>query len=105
VTRYGSITTEDTMRQTRAPGPLTQIAIGLGVSTALFCTVGTPGCGSNKLPALPPELQEGAELATCNLDALRVLPKDLNQVTVGDARDLVKRLMACRGQGGDAGAP
>lgn len=43
------------------------------------------------------------QLATdaCRLDALRILPDDIEQVTAYDAIDLVTRLKACKA--GDAG--
>jgi hypothetical protein len=41
-------------------------------------------------------------LAECKLDALRVLPPEVDQVTIGDARDIYRRVRACHA---DAGVP
>jgi hypothetical protein len=42
---------------------------------------------------------ENAALVRCaGAAALRVLPKDPEQVTVGDARDIAERVNACRAQ-------
>ncbi len=57
-----------------------------------FCLLrGLVACGS-------PQLARDV----CRLDALRVLPEDVEQVTAYDAIDLVQRLKACR-VSGDAG--
>jgi hypothetical protein len=87
------------MRERNVPGPLAQIIIGAGVSLAFFGTLGVPGCNDSALPAAA-----YPELVACKLDALKVLPPDEDMVTVGDARDIYRRLRACHAQAaGDGG--
>lgn len=50
-------------------------------------------------PQVPPDLAA----VNCRLGALNALPADLEQTSIADARELVKRLKACEPQP-DAGA-
>ncbi len=45
------------------------------------------------------------QLARCQLGALRVLPTDREQVTLGDLRDVVGRLRACESPAAPDGGP
>jgi succinyl-CoA synthetase alpha subunit len=76
-----------------ASGAGLQIAIlvalaGVGVGVPLAC-----GVGAQRIPAV----------IQCEIDALKVLPKDPQMATVYDARDLVERVRACTLEHGDAG--
>ena len=56
-------------------------------------------CGPS-LPQLPPPL---VDKALCALEAVRVLPADPDQVTLGQAKDLARELRACERSSADAG--
>lgn len=71
------------------PSPLVQIALGCVIGMAAFalpiaCGAGTFAGGVR----LSPE-------AACKLDALRVLPRDRNHLTIYDAVDIYDRVRAC----------
>ena len=85
----------------KEPGPLTQIAIGAGVSLAFFCTLGTPGCGAETLQ-VPPHV---AQVVRCKLAALEVLPEDPRSITSYDLDTLAGKLRACHAQASDGGTP
>jgi hypothetical protein len=44
-------------------------------------------------------------VARCKLDALKVLPSDPRQATLGDAIDIIERVRACHRAAEDGGAP
>lgn len=70
---------------------LREIAAGTLLGLGLFC-VSQAACSEG----LPP-------IVRCQLDALRVLPADENMITVGDARDVYRRVRACHRLEADGG--
>lgn len=60
-------------------------------------------CGCSATVPLPDLPTEELALARCHLEAARVLPKDPEQLSVADLKDVRDRLKAC--SGGDAGTP
>lgn len=66
---------------------LKQAAFGFVVGICVLR--GLAGCGA-------------AQVVECRVDAVKILPVDPDQVTVGDLRDVVSRLHACEARG-DAG--
>jgi hypothetical protein len=70
---------------------LREIAAGTLLGMGLFC-LAQVSCSEG----LPPVVR-------CQLDALRVLPADENMITVGDARDIYRRIRACRRAEADGG--
>lgn len=78
------------------------VALIVAILGALGLSVGSGCGGSLKVPAVPPEVVETIAVAACvkaELDAAG----DPEALTLGDARELAKRLAACRKPAGDAG--
>lgn len=71
---------------------LREIFAGTVLGIGLFCLVQL-GCGSGLSPVV-----------RCKLEALKVLPSDVNMITVGDARDIYHRLRACHRLDADGGS-
>lgn len=73
--------------------PVVDIAKGAALGVSLFFLVMGFGAAC------------GAGLATsqCLVDAVAVLPPNPDEITVGVARELGRRIQACEQQSGDAG--
>jgi hypothetical protein len=69
---------------------LREIAAGTVLRVVVFCLTQV-ACA--ELPAV----------VRCKLDALKVLPEDENQITVGDALDVYHRVRACHRLESDGG--
>lgn len=69
--------------------PLVEIAGGFAVGFSVL--VGVAACGT-------------ASVLECQAQALRILPPDPDEIDVGVARELARRIGACERQG-DAGLP
>lgn len=70
---------------------LREIAAGLVIGLIVFGWL--TACLGGSLPPL----------VRCKLEALKVLPEDENMITVGDARDVYRRIRACHQQQTDGG--
>lgn len=78
----------------RTPGPLTQIVLGTVLSVALWCTIGTPGCGASQQPLpVPPELGEAISVGLCARSLLHGV--DTQALTLEQLRDLAEALSGC----------
>lgn len=78
----------------RTPGPLTQIVLGTVLSVALWCTIGTPGCGAAQRPLpVPPELAEAISAGICARALLQGV--DPQTLTLEQLRDLAEALRGC----------
>lgn len=73
--------------------PIQDLSLGLTVGVVALGTLAMPGCGA---VALPPQAETARKVAECKLEAVKVLPPDLKQVTAADIEDVVERLKACR---------
>ena len=75
--------------------PVQQAALGVAISLAsLAVAFGACGVGSANLPAV----------IQCQLDALKVLPKDPAMATPYDAVDIIHRIRACKREFPDGGS-
>jgi len=80
--------------QTRGISPLMQIALGALIG---IVAIGVPAaCGGGT---------QVTALMLCQLDALKILPKDPAMVTPYDAADIVTRVRACHLVEADGGPP
>ncbi len=76
-----------------SPSALGQIALGCVIGIVALWVPLACGAGIQLSP-----------LAACKLDALRVLPRERNHLTVYDAVDIYDRVRACE-SAADGGAP
>ncbi len=81
------------MRNDKQTGPLSKLGAAIGIAGWVLLGVNATGCGQASVTP---------QMVQCKLAALRVLPDDPKQATVGDAVDLIGRIKACH-QPADAG--